>query len=249
MRSLAGKRMVVIGASRGVGRRIVESAVQAGAHVLAVARQLRPLQVLAQDIAGIEILSLDAREETAPARVFERLTPDALVIGGGVFPPAGALHHLSWDEFAVNWLNDGKIAFNFLKAALTRPLPRGSAILLLSSGAAFAGSPNSGGYAAAKRAQIFMANYAQKESDRLGLDLKFLAIAPRIMPDTDLGRHAVAGYARYLGVAENDFVKSMASPPSAADAAKAVMDVLTGNIPAPGRVFLVSAAGLEAAPA
>src|SRR5262249_54484291 len=77
--------------------------------------------------------------------------------------------------------------------ALTRrPLPRGTMIISISSGAAIGGSPISGGYAGAKRMQMFLANYAQKESDRLGLDLRFLAVTPmRPMVDTEGGRAAV----------------------------------------------------------
>ncbi len=120
------------------------------------------------------------------------MQPDILVLCGGAFPPAAPLHQLSWQEFAVNWETDVKIAFEFCKAALSRPLPAGASVILISSDAAFAGSPNSGGYAGAKRTQIFIANYSQKESDRLGLGLRFAALAPRMMPDTDLGKHAVA---------------------------------------------------------
>jgi hypothetical protein len=29
------------------------------------------------------------------------------------------------------------------------------------------------------------------------------------MPDTELGKHAVAGYSRYLGMSAADFIKSM----------------------------------------
>jgi NAD(P)-dependent dehydrogenase (short-subunit alcohol dehydrogenase family) len=44
MVSLIGKKMVVIGGSRGIGRRVVEAGIRNGAQVLAVARQEAPLQ-------------------------------------------------------------------------------------------------------------------------------------------------------------------------------------------------------------
>jgi NAD(P)-dependent dehydrogenase (short-subunit alcohol dehydrogenase family) len=72
-------------------------------------------------------------------------------------------------EFAVNWETDVKIALHLSTTALSQPLPAGSSVILISSGAALAASPNSRGYAGAKLAQIFIANYSQKESDRLGL--------------------------------------------------------------------------------
>lgn len=93
-----------------------------------------------------------------------------------------------------------------------------------------------------------MANYSQKESDRLGLGLRFITLAPRIMPDTELGKHAVAGYSRYLGISEAEFVKGMASPPSALDVATAVIELATTDPDqSKGKVFVVSGKGLEAA--
>src|SRR5215469_1353629 len=86
MTSLTGKTMAVIGGSGGVGRRIVEAGRRNGARVLAVARKEGPLRRLAEDLAGVEILALDATEEAAPARLFDELTPDLLVISGGVIP-------------------------------------------------------------------------------------------------------------------------------------------------------------------
>ena len=247
MLPLTGKNVVVIGGGRGVGRRVVEAAIRNGARVLAVARQEGPLRQLAEQVSGAGILSLDATDEGAPSKVFDVLEPDILVLCAGAFPPAAPLHEQGWQEFGVNWETDVKIAFHFCKAALSRPLPAGSSVILIASGAAFAGSPNSGGYAGAKRTQIFMANYSQKESDRLGLGLRFMALAPRIMPDTELGKHAVAGYSRYLGISEADFVQSMAAPPSASDVATAVVELATKADQAKGKVFIVSGKGLEAA--
>jgi NADP-dependent 3-hydroxy acid dehydrogenase YdfG len=164
----------------------------------------------------------------------------------GAIPPAAPLHQQSWQQFAVNWEIDVKIAFHFLKEALSRPLRPGALVVVIASGAALAGSPNSGGYAGAKRTQIFMANYSQKESDRLGLNLRITALAPRMIPETDLGKSAVAGYSRYLGISEADFVKSMASPPTSADVAAAFLEVVTSSDQSKGKVFIVSGKGLEA---
>ena len=246
MLPLTGNNMVVIGGSRGVGRRIVEAAIRNGARVLAVARQELPLRQLTQAAAGTEVLSLDATDEGAPSKVFDVLQPDILVLCAGAFPPAAPLHEQSWREFAVNWETDVKIAFHFCKAALSRPLSAGARVILISSGAALAGSPISGGYAGAKRTQIFIQNYSQKESDRLGLGLRFMALAPRIVPDTELGRHAIAGYSRYLGISAGDFIQGMASPPASYDVATAVVELATNPDQSKGKVYIVSGKGLEA---
>src|SRR5215475_15086099 len=248
MLPLTGKNMVVIGGRRGVGRRIVEAAIRNGARVLAVARQEGALRQLAQEVSDAEVLSVDATDEGAPAKVFDVLRPDILVLCAGAFPPAAPLHEQSWQEFAINWETDVKIAFHFCKAALSRPLRAGTSVILMSSGAALGGSPNSGGYAGAKRTQLFIANYSQKESDRLGLDVRFMTLAPRMMPDTEFGRQAAAGYSRYLGISQADFVKSMSSPPSPADVATAVIDLAVNADQSKGKTLVVSGNGLEAVP-
>src|SRR5262249_7450555 len=141
MLSLTGKNVVVIGGSRGVGRRIVEAAAGKGARVLAVGRQQSPPHQLAGEAAGTRGPSLDATDAGAPAKVFDVLLPDVLVLCGGAFPPVAPLHEQSWQQFAVNWEADVKLAFHFCKAALSRPLHAGASVILISSGAAFAGSP------------------------------------------------------------------------------------------------------------
>src|SRR5262249_60782056 len=92
MLTLAGKTMVVIGGSRGVGRQIVEAGARNGARVLAVARDEGRLARLAREVPGTETLLLDARDEAAPAKVFGVLKPDILVVAAGAFPPAAPPH-------------------------------------------------------------------------------------------------------------------------------------------------------------
>ena len=245
---LTGKKVVVIGGSRGVGRQVVEVAIRDGARVLTVARQDGPLRQLAQEVPGAEILSLDATDQAAPGKVFDVLQPDVLVLSAGALPPAAPLHEQNWEQFRVNWEADVKMAFHFCKAALTRPLAVGSSVILISSGAALQGSPISGGYAGSKRTQIFIQNYSQKESDRLGLGIRFMALAPRMMPDSDIGRHAVVGYSRYLGITPAEFVQGMESPPTSFDVANAAIELVTNPDPSKGNVFVVWGKGLEPVP-
>jgi uncharacterized protein YbjT (DUF2867 family) len=73
-----------------------------------------------------------------------------------------------------------------------------------------------------------------------------MALAPRIVPDTELGRHAIAGYSRYLGVSAGDFIQGMASPPASYDVATAVVELATNPDQSKGKVYIVSGKGLEA---
>ena len=211
---LQGKCVVVLGASRGVGREIVRRAAAEGAKVLAVARRARGLAEVAKTTQGVDTLALDAASEDAPRKVFRKTRPDLLVICGGATPPVRPIPELTWAEFGVNWEVDAKMAFVFCREALRTPLAPG----IISSGAGLGGSPISGGYAGAKRMQMFIAKYCQAESDRSELGIRFVALVPsRVMPETDLGQVAVNGYARYLGVPPEKFLENMGARQSPAD--------------------------------
>src|SRR5260370_6865576 len=99
-------------------------------------------------------------------------------MGAGTPPPMRSFFELGWEEFSANWNADVKASFLFCKAAIENPFPRGAAIVLISSGAGIGGSHLSGGYAGAKRMQMFLAKYSQREADRLGPPLRFLSIVP-----------------------------------------------------------------------
>lgn len=244
--TLEKKSVVVLGASRGVGREIVRRADAANARVLAVARGREGLEQLARELPSLRTLAIDASSEQAPRRVFEALRPDVLVICGGATPPTAPLQELSWSEFTANWESDVRMSFLFCSHALRAPLTPGSVIILVSSGAGLGGSPISGGYAGAKRMQMFMASYCQKESTRLGLGIRFNALVPmRIMPETELGRVAVEGYARYLEIAPEEFIQGMRDRQSAGDVADAAIQVALGGVAGNGTIVGVSTQGLS----
>jgi NAD(P)-dependent dehydrogenase (short-subunit alcohol dehydrogenase family) len=249
MTKLAGKNVVILGATGSVGATIARRVVAEGARTLAVARGRSALDQLAKDVPGLEILPVDAAHEDAPAVVFGAMAPDVLVVCGGARPPAVPLHEMTWSQFAVNWESDVKMSFQFCKAALRRPLPEGSTVILISSGAALGGSPISGGYAGAKRTQMFIANYSEKESNRLHLGIRFIALAPSmIMPETGLGRFAAEGYAKYLGVPAADFISGMKTRLSPEDVARAVVDLASHPTARTGSMFSVSHEGIAAVP-
>ncbi|NJK52573.1 MAG: SDR family oxidoreductase [Leptolyngbyaceae cyanobacterium SU_3_3] len=240
------KNVVVIGASRGLGRAIVAAFYAEGAQVLAVARKAEPLDRLADEFPIVQILALDATSEGAPAQVFETLTPDILVVCAGAIPHMAPLVEQNWEQFSRNWNSDVKLSLLFSQSALTTPLPAGTTVILISSGAAVNGSRLSGGYAGAKRMQMFLANYAQQESDRLQLGLCFLALMPGgIMPDTDLGQGAIAAYASSLGLSTADFLKNRGASPTLEDVAKAIIECTSDRQEKLGKAFLVSSTGVK----
>ncbi|WP_245235430.1 SDR family oxidoreductase [Mesorhizobium erdmanii] len=208
MGSLQGQKVVVVGGSRGVGRSIVEAALGEGATVLAVARGTEALKELAWEASGVKTLAADATQDTAPDAVFAAMQPDVLVICAGAFAPSASIQDQSWEDFSTNWETDVKASFLFCRAALRGLMKPGSRVVLISSGAAFSGGPpNSGGYSGAKRTQMFLAAHSQKEADRLGLGLRFMALAPmRIMTGTGVGQRGISSISAYLGISPADFL-------------------------------------------
>ena len=105
----------------------------------------------------------DAADATVAWRLLDQYEPEVLLLVAGANPVMRPLQHQTWETFSVNWNTDVKIAFTWLREALLKPLPPGSRVVVVSSGAAINGSPASGGYAGAKATQRFIAAYAQEE--------------------------------------------------------------------------------------
>ena len=131
---------------------------------------------LATTSANIRTEVADAADETVAWSLLDQYEPEVLILVAGANPVMRPLQHQTWETFSVNWNTDVKIAFTWLREALLKPLPPGSRVVVVSSGAAINGSPASGGYAGAKATQRFIAAYAQEESRRAGLDITVTAV-------------------------------------------------------------------------
>ena len=241
-RKLKGKSIVVLGASRGVGREIVRRVSAEGAAVLAITEALSDRERLATEVKGIQILALDASRDKAPAHVFDVLRPDVLVICGDANPPLKPVHELTWTEFSEPF-DVVRISVLFCAYALRAPLAAGSSVVLVSSGAGPAGWPPSGGYAGATSTQMFMAEHCQRESTRLGLSIRFNCLVPmRLTSETALGAVGIEDYARRLGTQPQEFLAYMSSRQSTHDVAEALVELVSAPPAATETVFAVSAA-------
>jgi glutathione S-transferase len=162
-------------------------------------------------------------------------------------PPAiGALHEQTWETFATNWGVDTKGTFVWLRQALRQPMKRGGHIVVVSSGAAVQGSPVSGGYASAKRAQWFMADYAATESERAGLGLKVHCLLLALNPNTELGRAGIAAYAKRAGVTPEEFAKRFHPPLTPEIMGAGVAELLEGPERFAQLVYRIGGGGLAA---
>jgi len=242
---LSGTTAIVTGASRGFGRGIVVALHAAGAHVVGVARDRAPLDELRAELGdAFTPVAADAADPVAAGHLIDTYQPRVLVLNAGVSPLSRPLHEHTWETFSRPWDVDVRHAFHWTREALLRPLPPGSAVVALSSGAALQGSPLSGGYAGAKATIRFLTAYAADESERAGLGIRFTAVLPQLTPATGLGAAAVAAYAARAGMEVEAFLKDR-GPALTPEQAGAAITALIGDPGHDQRAYLLTAAGLR----
>jgi NAD(P)-dependent dehydrogenase (short-subunit alcohol dehydrogenase family) len=240
---LSGTTTLVVGASRGLGRGIAAAIAGAGAPVIAVSRTAhRPAR------PDVRTEVADAADAATPRRLLDRHQPEAVVLVAGASPVLRPIQDQTWETFSVNWHADVRIAFNWLREALLRPLNPGSRVIVVSSGAALAGSPLSGGYAGAKATQRLITAYARDEAERGRLGITFASVLPRLTPLTELGRPAVRAYAARAGQSEDEYLRNQGEPLTPAQAGTAMVELLTADSATVAPAYLLTAAGLHAVP-
>lgn len=222
------QRALVIGAGGDVGRATVSALTAAGASVVAAGRE---------------------RDATDPAQVAALLAeadPDLVVVAAGARPRMASIEEQSWESFSTPWDVDVRIAFEVGRAALARPLRPNSTVLIVSSGAGLVGSPLSGGYAGAKRMQMFLAGYLQRGADARELGIRFVAVAPRqFVVGTPIGEAAAAAYGAETGQSAEAYMKRFTVPLDAAGVARAILSIASGEDHRETTLLALTGEGLE----
>ncbi len=193
--SLAGKRALVTGASRGLGHVIALALAEAGADVAVSARDAAALAHVAEEIRGLgrlaEPVVADLAERGAPravvAAAWERLGPlDVVVASAGISP----IWKRGLDITEEEW--DGVFALNtratfFLCAEAGRRMAEGAggSIITMASVTALSAAPRMAAYSASKAAIIqFTRTLALELVDRR---VRVNALAPGYI-ETDMTR-------------------------------------------------------------
>jgi NADP-dependent 3-hydroxy acid dehydrogenase YdfG len=219
-----------------------------GAPVVAVARTASALEELAATSPNIRTEVADATDPAVPKILLDKYEPRVLILVAGANPVGRPLQEHTWETFSVNWHTDVRMTFNWLREVLLKPLPPGSRVVVMSSGAAINGSPASGGYAGSKATQRFIAAYAQDEARRAGLDITVTAIMPRMTPYGDVGKTGIAAYAARSGQDEEAFIKQMGELLTPETAGSALLDLVNTDPGAVAPGYLLTGAGLQQLP-
>ena len=223
------QRALVIGAGSGVGLATADALAAAGVEVLASGHER------------------DATDPAEVAGLFTEADPDLVVVAAGTRPRMAAIDEQSWESFSAPWNVDVRIAFEVGRAALARPLRPGATVLIVSSGAGLDGSPLSGGYAGAKRTQMFVARYLQRASDARGLGIRFVALAPRqLLAGTEIGTAAAAAYGAENGESAEAFMaRRFPVPLDPAGVARAILAIARGEEGREATLLTVTGTGVE----
>jgi NAD(P)-dependent dehydrogenase (short-subunit alcohol dehydrogenase family) len=157
---LAGQRILVTGASRGIGLAIAHRCATAGAHVVLVARDRAALRVAEESLAGgpHDAIALDVADATSWAEAAPEhgldTDLDGLVTAAGVLGPIGRVGTWNVLEFertlAIN-VTGTLLAITTCLPALERS---SGGIVTLSGGGATSPLPRFDAYAASKAAVV-----------------------------------------------------------------------------------------------
>jgi NAD(P)-dependent dehydrogenase (short-subunit alcohol dehydrogenase family) len=242
------ERVIVVGASRGLGSGVAMALADAGARVLGIARdEAALLRLKASSGDRIDIAAGDATDAGFAARVLKGEDPACVLLVAGATPAMKPVQEHDWASFSEVWETDVKLSFNWLRHLVTHPLRRRGRIIVFSSGAALHGSSLSGGYAPAKQAQRYLCDYVRAELARAGRDTVIQCVLPKLTPHTDLGKVAVAAYARLAGETVDEYVQrqSGGQPLTARIAGDEMVNLLSNDALRSGREFLLTGAGMK----
>lgn len=176
--SLAGRRILVTGASSGIGRQIALGCAQAGAEVVASGRDSGRLDatLAALDGSGHQALALDLCDEAAIQSAVPEMGPlDGVVHGAGISllaPLRLATRSHIESQLAANLVGPMLLTRQLL---LRNSLRRGGAIVFISSISAHIGVHGVSSYAASKGALEAMARSLSMEVARKGIRVNCLA--------------------------------------------------------------------------
>src|SRR3954470_17282383 len=134
MQNLNNHRIVVTGASEGLGLAMTKALLARGAKVTAIARNAERLEQARQ--LGATTIAAGATDARLMDRIVADGQPDILVLNTGARLPMMPIDKQTWEDFSAGWNTDVKASLVGIQAALSTPMKPGSRVMAMSSGAA-----------------------------------------------------------------------------------------------------------------
>ena len=201
-------RVVVTGASTGIGQATARLLAERGWKVVAVARRRERLEALAAEI-GCEYWAADltdeAQVEEMAAHILEGGPVDAVVNNAGGAIGVDRVAEGDPARWSAMYERNVLAALRVSQAFLPGLRERGGDLVFLTSTAAHDTYPGGGGYGAAKHAERIIANTLRLEL--VGEPVRVIEIAPGMVATEEFSLNRLHGDAEaaakvYAGVAE-----------------------------------------------
>jgi NAD(P)-dependent dehydrogenase (short-subunit alcohol dehydrogenase family) len=207
VQNLQNNTILITGAGSGLGKAIVDEMASEGFVISIIGRNKDKLALFKKP--NVHVICGDVTNEFLINKVVSDLKPQMMILNAGATPIMAPLDEQTWDSFTTVWNTDVKAGLYGIQAALKAPLPPGSRVLVVSSGAAMAGAPLSGSYAGAKRMLWFMAQYANEIARKKGLGITFQTLVPmQMIAETDLAQTIAGAYAKPEGLTVEKYVET-----------------------------------------
>jgi len=177
MKRLEGKRVLVTGASAGIGRAAARAFAAEGAAVVLCARRRERLQALADELGGAQLAALDVRDEGAVRAAFAGQAFDVVLANAGLGRGVDKLAAGDPSEWSEMLDTNVKGLLHTLRATLPAMLERRTGdVVLLGSVAGRQVYPGGNVYCATKHA--VRAIYEGLRLDHVGSGVRFTTVDP-----------------------------------------------------------------------